>query len=158
MEKQLEVFIGLGSNLGNKKQNLLDAISYIHSKQENEVIETSNFIESEPWGFKSENSFINCCLNITTTLAAIDLLSFLKEIEENIGRTEKSVNAVYSDRLIDIDILFYSDEIIKTKDLIVPHPQLGNREFVLKPLVEIAPYFVHPISKMTLSQLLVNLR
>lgn len=158
MEKQIVAFLGLGSNLGDKKQNLLDAIELLNAHPKNSVEVISTFIESVPWGFESEHTFVNCCLKMVTSLTALELLAFSKEIECDLGRKEKSNKEHYSDRLIDIDILFYSNEIINSSDLIIPHPHLSSRDFVLKPLSEITPNLVHPVSKMTLSQLLQNVR
>ncbi len=139
-----KVFLGLGTNLGDKRDNLLTAVNHIEEKI-GKVTSLSSFYETEPWGFKSDNSFLNAALCVETSLEPVAILHIIKEIEVEMGRTQKSVNKVYSDRPIDIDILLYDDMIIKTEELTIPHPLMTERDFVMKPLVEIAGDTVHPI-------------
>lgn len=139
-----KVFLGLGTNLGNKKDNLLTAVNKIEEKI-GKVTSLSSFYETEPWGFKSDNSFLNAALCVETSLAPVAILHILKEIEINMGRTQKSVNKVYSDRPIDIDILLYGDIVMNTDELTIPHPLMTERDFVMKPLVEIAGDTIHPV-------------
>ena len=139
-----KVFLGLGTNLGDKRDNLLTAVDHIKEKI-GKVTSLSSFYETEPWGFKSDNSFLNAALCVETSLEPVAILHIIKEIEVEMGRTQKSVNKVYSDRPIDIDILLYDDMIIKTEELTIPHPLMTERDFVMKPLVEIAGDTVHPI-------------
>lgn len=139
-----KVFLGLGANLGNKKNNLLTAVNKIEEKI-GKVTSLSSFYETEPWGFKSDNSFLNAALCVETSLSPLAILHILKEIETDMGRTQKSVNKVYSDRPIDIDILLYDDIVMKTDELTIPHPLMTERDFVMKPLVEIAGDTVHPV-------------
>ena len=139
-----KVFLGLGTNLGDKRDNLLTAVDHIEEKI-GKVTSLSSFYETEPWGFKSDNSFLNAALCVETSLEPVAILHIIKEIEVEMGRTQKSVNKVYSDRPIDIDILLYDDMIIKTEELTIPHPLMTERDFVMKPLVEIAGDTVHPI-------------
>lgn len=103
------------------------------------------FYETEPWGFKSDNSFLNAALCVETSLEPSAILHIIKEIEIEMGRIQKSVNKVYSDRPIDIDILLYNDMIMKSDELTIPHPLMTERDFVMKPLVEIAGDTVHPV-------------
>lgn len=102
-----------------------------------EVTAVSSFYESEPWGFDSPNEFINICVRVSTPLSPRQLLEATKKVEMAMGRTEKSYAGIYKDRIIDIDILLFDDIHINDFDLIIPHPQMENRDFVLIPLREI---------------------
>jgi 2-amino-4-hydroxy-6-hydroxymethyldihydropteridine diphosphokinase len=137
------VYLGLGTNLGEREYNLYNAINVL-SLEIGAVICQSTFYVSEPWGFDSQNQFQNAVVLVETNLSPFDLLAKTQEIERNIGRTAKSTNG-YSDRLIDIDILFYDNLIIDQPTLKIPHPLIVERDFVLIPLAEIAPELVHPI-------------
>lgn len=137
------VYLGLGTNTGNKNENLARAIELL-SLALGSPVALSNIIESEPWGFESENRFLNCVAAFDTTFSPTLLLDTTEEIERTLGRTRKSLNGQYSDRIIDIDILFYGNEIIESERLTIPHPLLHKRDFVLLPLQEIAPQLVHP--------------
>ena len=139
-----KVFLGLGTNLGDKRNNLLTAVNHIEEKI-GKVTSLSSFYETEPWGFKSDNSFLNAALCVETPLEPVAILHIIKEIEVEMGRTQKSVNKVYADRPIDIDILLYDDMIIKSEELTIPHSLITERDFVMKPLVEIAGDTVHPL-------------
>ena len=132
-----KVFLGLGTNLGDKRNNLLTAVKNIEKKI-GKVTSLSSFYETEPWGFESENSFLNAALCVETSLEPATILHIIKEIEIEMGRTHKSVNKVYSDRPIDIDILLYDDLTMETDELTIPHPLMTERDFVMKPLMEIA--------------------
>ena len=147
-----KVFLGLGTNLGDKRRNLLTAVTNIEEKI-GKVTSLSSFYETEPWGFESDNSFLNAALCVESSLEPIAILHILKEIEIEMGRTQKSVNNVYSDRPIDIDILLYDDIIMKTDELTIPHPLMTERDFVMKPLVEIAGDAVHPVFGKKLKEL-----
>lgn len=148
-----KVFLGLGTNLGDKRNNLLTAVTNIEKKI-GKVTSLSSFYETEPWGFESDNSFLNATLCVETLLEPIAILSIIKEIEVEMGRTQKSVNKVYSDRPIDIDILLYDDMIMESDELTIPHPLMTERDFVMKPLVEIAGDAVHPVFKKKLKEIL----
>ncbi len=137
------VYLGLGTNTGNKNENLARAIELL-SLALGSPVALSSIIESEPWGFESENRFLNCVAAFDTTFSPTLLLDTTEEIERTLGRTRKSLNGQYSDRIIDIDILFYGNEIIESERLTIPHPLLHKRDFVLLPLQEIAPQLVHP--------------
>lgn len=139
-----KVFLGLGTNLGDKKNNLLTAVKNIEKKI-GKVTSLSSFYETEPWGFESENSFLNAALCVETSLDPATILHIIKEIEIEMGRTQKSVNKIYSDRPIDIDILLYDDLTMETDELIIPHPLMTERDFVMKPLMEIAGDTLHSI-------------
>ncbi len=132
----MKAYIGLGSNLGDREQNLHKAIELTGEKA-GRVIAVSSFYYSEPQGFVSENYFVNAALELETSLSAHDLLRVLQEIELLLGRTSKSVNGNYSDRIIDLDILTYENVIMNTQELTLPHPHINERDFVLKPLREL---------------------
>ena len=136
------VYLSLGTNLGDKEQNLLTAIAEI-GRRIGPIMAQSAFLATEPWGFESENTFLNAAIRIETNLSPIALLDETQQIERDMGRTQKSsancqrstVN--YQDRIIDIDILLYDDLHIDTPRLTIPHPLMQQRDFVLIPLKEI---------------------
>ncbi len=129
-------YLSLGSNLGDRHATMQSAILLL-GKQAGTVDRVSSAIETEPWGFKSANKFLNMCVRITTTLSPEQLLVTTKDIELQLGRTTKSVNGQYHDRPIDIDILTYDDLHINTPSLTLPHPHMHERDFVMIPLREI---------------------
>ena len=132
----MKTFLGLGSNLGNKKLNIDQAIHQI-SRKTGKVLRQSSFYFSQPLGFISENDFVNVVVLVETKLEPLELLHQLQEIEKEMGRTYKSVDGVYTDRIIDIDILLYEDMVLDLPELKIPHPQMKERDFVMKPLSEI---------------------
>lgn len=129
-------YLSLGSNLGDRHATMQSAILLLDS-QAGSVDRVSSAIETEPWGFKSANKFLNMCVRIITTLSPEQLLVTTKDIELQLGRTTKSVNRQYHDRPIDIDILTYDDLHINTPSLTLPHPHMHERDFVMIPLREI---------------------
>lgn len=132
------VYLGLGSNLGNRKAILNDTIALINERV-GEVVRQSSFLETEPWGFESPNQFLNACLCVNTELAPRQLLEATQIIEKEMGRAHKTMNRKYQDRIIDIDILMIDDLKIDEPDLKVPHPLMEERDFVMIPLKEIMP-------------------
>lgn len=146
------VYLGLGTNLGDKEVQLRTAVNEIE-KRIGRVMTLSAFYTTIPWGFTSEHTFLNAACAVETFLDPYELLSVTQDIEKNLGRKHKSVDHHYADRLIDIDILFFDQIIIHEADLQIPHPLLTKRGFVLKPLVEIAPDLVHPINHLTIRKL-----
>lgn len=130
------VYLSLGSNLGDRKATMRRAIGLLNERA-GSVDRQSSFIETEPWGFESTNKFLNMCVRLLTTLSPEQLLLATKQIERELGRTQKSVNGQYHDRPIDIDILMYDDLQLSTPDLTLPHPHMQEREFVMIPLREI---------------------
>ena len=130
------VYLGLGTNLGDKQKNLNDAIRML-GNQVGEVEKVSSVIETEPEGFKSDNMFLNAVVKVRTTLSPFELLDITQDVEKSLGRKEKSSNGIYHDRVIDIDILLYDDINISTPRLVIPHPRMTQREFVMAPLTEI---------------------
>lgn len=132
------VYLGLGTNLGDKEANLKKAVEEI-GKRVGEVTSLSAFHVSEPWGFTSDNAFLNAVCRVLTDFRPMEVLRLTQDIERSLGRLEKSVDGQYSDRLIDIDILLYDDLRLSTPELTIPHPLMGQRDFVMIPLREIAP-------------------
>lgn len=146
----MKVFFGLGSNVGEKERNLIKACKELE-KCGVRILKVSSLYETEPFGLKKQDWFLNCVVTGETDLSAEELLKECKKIEYKLGR----VPAVYwGPRTMDIDILFYGNEIIDLPYLNVPHPGIPLRKFVLKPLAEIAPDFVHPVLKKTVQELL----
>ena len=138
------VFLSLGTNLGDKERNLNDAIAHIQ-RRIGTVVAKSAFVQTEPWGFESDNSFLNAAIKVETIQSPEQVLHQTQEIERMLGRVSKSVDGKYHDRKIDIDILlYYVDSVIKgdglhisTPELTIPHPLMNERDFVLIPLKEI---------------------
>ena len=153
-----KVYVGLGTNLGDKEQNLRDAVQKIE-EQIGKVISLSAFYVTAPWGFASENSFLNAAACVETELSPLAVLQETQAIERELGRTKKSVDGVYSDRLIDIDLLLYEDLVLSVTspsgaELNLPHPLMTERDFVMLPLAEIAPELVHPVLGKTMRELI----
>lgn len=146
------VYLGLGTNLGDKEANLRTAI-YKLQERIGKQVSLSSFYETAPWGFESDHSFLNAAIGLETNLSPIEILHITQEIEKELGRTKKSVNGSYSDRLIDIDILLYDTLVLQTPELTIPHPLMTERDFVMKPLIEIAGNVIHPTRQKTLSEL-----
>lgn len=132
------VYFSLGSNLGDKSENLNKAIKLME-EQIGVLVRQSAFLETEPWGFESDNSFVNAAICMETELEPLEVLAKTQEIERELGRTVKSVNGEYHDRIIDIDILLYDDLNLNTPQLAIPHPLMEQRDFVMIPLREILP-------------------
>ena len=145
------IYLLLGSNLGNRNENLQLSISLIE-KHIGSILAFSSIYESVSWGYKSENPFYNQALKVKTELTAMASLTNVLKIETILKR-ERS-NSQYTDRIIDIDILFYNNEIIETEKLKVPHPLLQNRMFALKPMAELDQNYIHPIKLKTINELI----
>jgi 2-amino-4-hydroxy-6-hydroxymethyldihydropteridine diphosphokinase len=146
-----EVGIGIGSNLGNRLQLLAEAIVLI-GELPLEQLRVSTLVESAAWGYQSSNTYYNGVLVGQTALQPEELLSSLLEIERHLGRTR--VGKSYSDRVIDLDILFYGNHLSQEEQLILPHPRMHLRRFVLEPLLEIAPHWQHPVLNHAVADLL----
>ncbi|MDR2968162.1 MAG: 2-amino-4-hydroxy-6-hydroxymethyldihydropteridine diphosphokinase, partial [Tannerellaceae bacterium] len=127
------VYISLGTNIGNKRGNLLSAAALL-SERAGDILALSTVYETKPWGFQSENDFLNAALTLTTKLTPPELLDTTRLIEIEMGRISKSDGA-YHDRIIDIDILMYDDLIMESDHLTIPHPLMHKRKFVMDPLV-----------------------
>lgn len=142
------VYLGLGSNLGDREANLRRALELLGSKVK--VLAVSSIYETEPVGFLSQPRFLNAVCRVETAMRPEELLLFVKSIEKGMGRKQSFRNAP---REIDIDILLYGDEVMETPELVVPHPGLARRAFVLVPLVEIGPQVLHPVLRRTAAEL-----
>ncbi len=132
------LYLSLGTNMGDRPKNLSQAMELI-AREVGTVVAASDVIETEPWGFDSGNAFLNMVAKVETELEPIDALHVTQEIEKRLGRSEKSENGVYHDRIIDIDLLMYDDLIMNTPQLTLPHPLMRQRPFVMEPLLQIAP-------------------
>ena len=132
------LYLSLGTNLGDRRSNLETALELI-GREIGTVISASDIIETEPWGFDSSNRFLNMAVKVKTAMQPLDVLHATQEIERKLGRNHKTVNGEYHDRMIDIDILLYDDLVMNTPELTIPHPRMYEREFVMKPLLQIAP-------------------
>ena len=132
-----QVYLGLGSNLGDCRKNLERAIRMIGDKV-GRVLRQSSFIETEPWGFESKHKFMNAVILCETMKTPREVLLLTQQIERDMGRKKKSVSGGYADRPIDIDILLYDDLTIDEPDLKIPHPLMHERDFVMIPLNEIS--------------------
>ena len=146
-----QVYLGLGSNLGKREENLQNALAMI-GEMTGRILISSSVYETEPWGFETKHRFLNMAIKLETMLLPSDLLECLLEIEKSMGRVRDKKQ--YSSRVIDIDILFYEDLDIAYHNLKIPHPHIQDRRFVLVPLVEIAPDLIHPVLQKSLKVLL----
>ena len=146
------VYLSLGSNLGDRIGHLQQATSLLSAVPEINIVATSSFYESEPWNMDSENWFVNAIVQITTTLSPENLLKECQRIEYQLGR-KRDLAKGYIDRTIDIDILFYDNLIVNSKDLTIPHKFFHKRAFLIVPMLEIAQDFVHPLFNETIAKL-----
>lgn len=137
-----QAFIGLGTNMGDRNQNLTEAIAAINATPGIEVLIQSTIIETEPWGYTDQDAFLNCVLKIRTTLPPHVLMNLLLDIELGLKR-ERTIH--WGPRTIDLDILFYDNLVTDDPHVILPHPRIQDRAFVMESMAEIAPYFVHPL-------------
>lgn len=148
-----QVFLGIGGNTGNKHDNFEKVYTFIKNEL-GDIIKRSSVYETPPWGFESEENFWNQVLVIETGFSPEELLKKIAEIENRFGRERGT--AGYTSRKMDIDILYFDEMILNTETLTIPHPQITNRLFVLVPLAETAPEFVHPLLKKTSLEMLEN--
>jgi 2-amino-4-hydroxy-6-hydroxymethyldihydropteridine diphosphokinase len=152
-ENVMRIYLGIGSNLEDREANLAEAVDRI-GMIIGDVIKTSSVYETEPWGFTTDNEFLNMVVEVETQLNPADLLEQTSKIETRLGRIRDDDEAQYTSRIIDIDILLYEDIIVNDANLRIPHPLMQERKFVLVPLNEIAPNAVHPVLMKTISELL----
>ena len=145
-------YISIGSNIGDRVINFRNAIK--KASVCGEITSVSSFYETEPWGYIDDKYYLNAVFKIETDLSPYELLHKLKIIEQEMGRKKKPDDILYQARIIDLDILFFDDMIINNIDLIIPHPKMYNRKYVLKPFLEINPDFICPLTKKTLVNIL----
>ena len=148
-----KLYLLLGGNLGDKEK-IFSEVKRLLKKKVGEITTQSDIYETEPWGFESEDMFWNQALEISTSLSPVEVLRETQQTEAELGRIRKSDR--YDSRMIDIDMLFYDNQIIEFENLTIPHPRILERKFVLMPLAEIAPTFIHPIFRKTIGQLLLE--
>jgi 2-amino-4-hydroxy-6-hydroxymethyldihydropteridine diphosphokinase len=145
-----KAYISFGSNIGDRKRAIAEAFDMIEKKGI-KILNKSNLIETEPYGYTDQPSFMNGALEVETELNCRELLVTLLSIEKELGRVREFK---WGPRIIDLDIVFFNDEIYDEEDLKVPHPDMQNREFVLKPLNDICPEYIHPVLKKKVSEML----
>ncbi len=146
------VYLCLGSNSGDRLKLIEQAVSLMNLAENMKIIRTSALYETEPWGVKNQNWFLNMAVELKTNIPPQDLLVKLQNIEKTLGRNrDKEIR--WGERPIDIDIIFYGEEILNSDFLTIPHKLMHKRAFVLVPLLELIPDFVHPILKKSLSQI-----
>ena len=148
----VEAYIALGSNVGNREENISKAFEILKGKVT--FLKTSSIYETKPMYMENQGLFLNCAVKVETALKPKELLNFLKIAEKRLGRQNAPRNGP---RIIDLDILFYGNQIINDDKIVIPHPKIQEREFVLVPLVEIDPNLIHPIYQKTVSELLKEL-
>jgi 2-amino-4-hydroxy-6-hydroxymethyldihydropteridine diphosphokinase len=147
------IYLGLGSNIGDKLNYIKSAGKEIAKLKDTKVLRSSSIYKTEPWGIKTQDEYLNSVLEIESALIPLELLKELKKIENVLGRKNREK---WHEREIDIDILFYDDLILKNESVEIPHPEIQNRKFVLAPLCELNPGLVHPVLKSTVESLLNN--
>ncbi|MDF2676491.1 MAG: sulD: bifunctional folate synthesis protein [Bacillota bacterium] len=153
--KYHKAYIGLGSNIGNKKENLIQALDILKESGHTKINKCSTFIETKPWGYLQQDDFVNAVAEINTYLEPDELIDELLNIEAILLRKR---DIKWGPRTVDLDIILYDNLIIYDENLIVPHPRMQEREFVLKPLCEIAPYLIHPVLNKSIFALLNELK
>ncbi len=145
------VFIGIGSNIGEREGNCLHALDLCNNGDSVRVIAVSSLYETEPWGHEDQQWFVNCAARLETSLGLDGTLSFLQNVEAMIGKKKQET---WGPRAIDLDVLFFNDAVVGNASITVPHPFLHQRRFVLEPLAEIAPDWIHPVLKQQIRHLL----
>lgn len=146
------VYLCLGSNMGDRFSVIQNAVNLFSLSDSCDIIRTSAVYETEPWGYKNQDWFLNIVIEIKTSLSPEDLLNKCQEIENFLGR-DRSHEVRWGERFIDIDILFYDKQTVNTEKLTIPHKHLHKRAFVLVPLLELIPDFRHPVSEKTITDL-----
>ena len=148
-----ETFLSLGSNIGKRENNILQAIILLREISEIEIITGSSLYETEPLGFKEQEHFLNIVLKLNTRLSPFALIRKIENIEDKMGKT---IKRRWGPRIIDIDILYYDNKIVKEKKLTIPHPRIHERIFVLIPMMEIAGDFLCPLTSLKITDIMDN--
>lgn len=151
----MKAYLGLGSNLGNRMQNMEVAVKFLSSDRNISISRLSRIRETKPYGKLDQADFLNQVIEIETKLSATELLTACQKVEDQLKRERLEK---WGPRTIDIDILFYGNEIIEQEALRIPHPDLENRSFVMEPLNELSPDFVHPVLKKSVNQIYKDLK
>ena len=146
------VFISLGSNVGDRLANIQQAVSLLSMTDKIKIVKSSSFYETEPWGNKNQNWFVNATVALDTELSPVELLKLCQSVEMQLGRNRVNQEK-WSERTIDIDILMYDNLIMSNDILSIPHPYMHKRAFVLVPMLEVKSDLVHPVFKKTISEL-----
>lgn len=151
--------INIGSNLGDSRAYLARAVAGVALLSEDCKVQVSDIIESEPWGFTSSHRFLNVGMNIHTTLCAPELMERLHSVERSISDApHRHADGSYADRTVDIDLICLDDTVVRQPGIEVPHPRLHLREFVLRPLIQLWPQWVHPQLRLTPAEMLAGLK
>lgn len=152
----MDYYLNIGSNIGNRRENLYRAVAFLAAGTSGAAL--SSIVESEPWGFESENSFLNLGVKLSSNLDPMEMLDRIHDIERRLGSAaHRDADGGYIDRLVDIDIVAIDDLVIDTPALQVPHAHLPERDFFLKPMMHLAPDWRHPVTGLTASQMLEKL-
>lgn len=149
-----EAYLSYGSNIGDKKYYIEEALNEINKAYHTKIIKKSNLIETEPWGYTEQDEFLNGACKIKTLLNPKELIKFLLSVEQKLKRERK---IKWGPRTIDLDVIFFNDLISEDEEIIIPHPRMHERSFVLEPLNEIAPYKIHPLYRKRVFELLEEL-
>lgn len=149
------LYLGLGSNAGDREDNLRHSILLIEERV-GSVAVCSDVIETEPWGYRSNNPYLNQVIGVESKKNPEEILLITQDIERRLGRTQKSISGVYNDRTVDIDLLIWDDRVVNQPHLQIPHPLMHLRSFVLEPLSSIAPDLVHPLLKKSMTDLYLS--
>ena len=154
-KKWHNVYLGVGSNLGDSQANIESAVKMMKASEYNKDVMISNLIKTKPYGYKEQDDFWNGAISLKTIMEPKELLHFLQKIEEELQRIR---NIHWGPRTIDLDVLLFDDFVTVEQDLVIPHPDMCNRDFVLKPLCELNPYLVHPLKKKRLCEIYSELQ